>query len=364
MNNRSLSITFVLPGGGYTPVGGFKVVYEYANALVRRGHRVTIVHPQSLYPTASGITKLLNTARFIRYAADKRYRPDAWFQLDSRVRLLWRPSLHGRYIPDADCVVATAWETAEWVATYPERKGKKFYFVQDYERYMSATDEIKGKMSRTYNLGMFMSYISPAVRDMVQECGGVPGLYLPNGIDFQVYSERNTLDSEDRCMVGFPFRDGETKGTEDAIGALEIVQRRYPNIKIWSFGTKPSSPIPAWIDHYELPSDTELSSLYNRTKIFILPSHYEGWGLPACEAMACGSALVTTDNGGCHAYALDKINSLIAPPRMPNELAERVMCLLENEDLRINLARKGNQDIQHLTWDASTDRFEAALRGD
>lgn len=40
-----MKITFVLVSSGQNPVGGFKIVYEYANCLAARGHNVTIIHP-------------------------------------------------------------------------------------------------------------------------------------------------------------------------------------------------------------------------------------------------------------------------------------------------------------------------------
>ena len=39
-----MKISFLLPFSGHKPVGGFKVAYEYANGLARRGHEVTVFH--------------------------------------------------------------------------------------------------------------------------------------------------------------------------------------------------------------------------------------------------------------------------------------------------------------------------------
>ena len=42
---RARTVTFLLPGGGSAPVGGFKVAYEYANGLAQRGWKVRVVRP-------------------------------------------------------------------------------------------------------------------------------------------------------------------------------------------------------------------------------------------------------------------------------------------------------------------------------
>jgi glycosyltransferase involved in cell wall biosynthesis len=361
MTKKTLSITFVLPGGGETPVGGFKVIYEYANALVGKGHRVAVVHPQILASQNNLIARLESFSRYLRSAIKKTYRPDAWFRIDPRVQLLWRPTLDACYVPNGDCVIATAWETAEQVSKYPMTKGKKYYFVQDYERYASATDDIKQRMGATYRLGMYMTYISPAVREMILESGGQPDLYLPNGIDFDQYHLGKDITSTERDSLGFPIRHSPIKGTGDAIRALQIVREQYPALKVWSFGPKPKIPLPAWVNHHVLPTDKELCLLYNASKLFILPSHYEGWGLPGCEAMVCGAALVTTDNGGCHAYATHDSNALIVKPKCPVELAQAVIRLLDDDRLRVKLAKKGLETVQQFTWERSAALFEAAL---
>src|SRR5712672_2573131 len=49
---RARTVTFLLPGGGSEPVGGFKVAYEYANGLAERGWKVRVVHPCILTSSA------------------------------------------------------------------------------------------------------------------------------------------------------------------------------------------------------------------------------------------------------------------------------------------------------------------------
>jgi hypothetical protein len=49
-----MNVHFVLPTDGTVPVGGYKVVYEYANGLVRRGHDVTVTHTFYLQPSQVG----------------------------------------------------------------------------------------------------------------------------------------------------------------------------------------------------------------------------------------------------------------------------------------------------------------------
>ena len=75
----------------------------------------------------------------------------------------------------------------------------------------------------------------------------------------------------------------------------------------------------------------------------------------------CGAALVCTNIGGHVEYAEHESNALLAPARDPDKLAEALIRMLREHDLRQSLAEKALRDISRFTWSSATDRFEAAL---
>ena len=77
----------------------------------------------------------------------------------------------------------------------------------------------------------------------------------------------------------------------------------------------------------------------------------------------CGAALVATDIGGHREFAENGVTALLAPPRRPEELAERILQLIEDQPRRIALAKAGSRYIQQFTWARATDALEAALTG-
>ena len=108
-----MRITFVLPSFPLEPVGGFRVVYEYANNFVARGHKVTIVHPAVLprKPLPKGLLK--KARRLARLILNPVLPPKPpktinWQFIDNRVSMLYVPNLNEKYIPDGDAVIATA----------------------------------------------------------------------------------------------------------------------------------------------------------------------------------------------------------------------------------------------------------------
>ena len=55
-----------------------------------------------------------NGLRYVMRKIDGRFTPQPWLRMDPRVSFICVPSLSERYVPDADVVIATAWQTAEW----------------------------------------------------------------------------------------------------------------------------------------------------------------------------------------------------------------------------------------------------------
>ena len=86
--------------------------------------------------------------------------------------------------------------------------------------------------------------------------------------------------------------------------------------------------------------------------------------MPAMEAMACGAALVTYDNGGCRDYAVDGLTALVAPRRDVAALAKALGRAVGDRTLRQRLAGAGHALVtREFDWDRAAERLEAALAG-
>jgi glycosyltransferase involved in cell wall biosynthesis len=291
-----------------------------------------------------------------------KWRPDSWFQIDPRVTLRWAPTFASCLLPDADAIIATAWQTAEWVREYPPFKGRKFYFAMDFERFMEASPEMKLRIAANFTAGLQTMVISPAGQVMIAENGGSVPTLVPCALDFTVYNLQNDINASSRTKIGFPVRPERHKATEDAVKALEAVRAR-PGFSgtVWAFGEARPAYLPEWVEYHSRPADEELAGLYNLTRIFVVPSLYEGWGLPGSEAMACGAALVSTDNGGIHAYAEHGRTALITPVSRPDVLADTVFSLITDDDYRLQIARAGYEHIQRFTWENASAALENCL---
>ncbi len=98
-------------------------------------------------------------------------------------------------------------------------------------------------------------------------------------------------------------------------------------------------------------SRDELARLYNEAQVFVSPSLYEGFGLPAAEAMACGAALVATTAGAFPEVVEDGVSGLLVPPADPRALADAIERVLDDHELRHQLGQEGRRRIvEHFSW--------------
>jgi len=343
-------ISFILPGAGNSPCGGYKVVYEYANGLAQQGHQVRVIHSPQRMLGLSLREKLRCWAIYGARKAgiDNGYRPDKWFNLDPKVEILWRPSLDSSYIPPADVVFATAWESAEYVAGYPENRGKKYYLIQHFEAQPPYT--YLDRVIATWKAPLRKIVISRWLQDKATELGQTAE-YIPNGMDFKKFGLDTPIEQRNPATVMMLYHRDNWKGSEQGIAALMIAKERCPELKATLFGVFPKPEnLPQWIVYHQNPPQATLRELYNNASIFIAPSWAEGWPLPPAEAMISGCALAVTDIGGHREYAMDNKTALLSPIKDPQTLANNIVRLILDQPLRTRIATEGNLFIQQFTW--------------
>jgi glycosyltransferase involved in cell wall biosynthesis len=356
--SKGLKITFALPGSGHNPVGGFKVVYEYANSLSRLGHHVTIVHPALLSAAPRSSEMIASTLRFAYRKGVRSYEPTGWFSIDPSVRLLWVPSLAPRHIPDGDVIVATAWQTAEWIAEYPRSKGRRFYLIQHLETWSGSEDRV----CKTWKLPLVKIVIAKWLQEIAESLGEA-SLYIPNGLDFDKFSLYVPPEQRSPLKALMLYHHLDWKGSGDGLGALSLARKEVPDLTVALFGVSPPpSGLPPWIQYHRRPDQKFLHRLYNEASIFVAPSWAEGWPLPPAEAMMCGAALAATDIGGHREYARHEETALLSPAKSPTALAENIVRLVRNNGSRTKMAARGHAHMQQFTWKRATEKMEGLLR--
>lgn len=95
--------------------------------------------------------------------------------------------------------------------------------------------------------------------------------------------------------------------------------------------------------------DEELPSLYKNALFFILPSLYEGFGLPVLEAMANGCPVIVSNVSSLPEAAGEA--ALYVDPEKVEDIAEKMDSLLQNSSLREELVQKGLKQVKKFSWD-------------
>jgi len=356
-----MKITFILPSYPRKPVGGYRVVYEYANHLAKRGHKISVVHPRSV----RGLALVSNSpllGRFLEYPVRFwrffiKTKPD-WQFIDPAVRMLYIPEPLARFIPDADAVFTTSWALADYVRQYPASKGEKFYLFQHYEIWDGPKDEVDA----TWQSDFHKIVISKWLYRIGLKLGAEDMEYIPNGIDHDHFKILNPIEGR-QPYISMMYSNAAWKGSKDGIKALSLVREKYPDLDAVFFGvSKRNGCIPEWIKYVENPSqDVLVRDIYNRSSIFLCPSHSEGFALPPAEAMACGCAIATTDCGGVTDFAENEVTALVSPPKNPSALAGNIIRILSDDGLRTRLAEAGQIRIKRFTWEKSVNALENFL---
>jgi glycosyltransferase involved in cell wall biosynthesis len=116
-------------------------------------------------------------------------------------------------------------------------------------------------------------------------------------------------------------------------------------------------------------SDRELATLYGEAQVAVVPSLYEGFSLPAVEAMACGVPVVATTGGALpEVVGNDGETGLLVAPDDPSALAAGIARLLDDPDLRARLGAAGRERVMaRFTWgvtaEGTADCYAAMLAG-
>lgn len=100
-------------------------------------------------------------------------------------------------------------------------------------------------------------------------------------------------------------------------------------------------------------SDEELVLLYNTASVFVMPSLYEGFGLPILEAMRCGCPVVTSKEGSIPEIAGEAVMSVNAYDA--DSIAKGISEVINNPNLQTNLSEKGMNQSRKFTWKKTTE---------
>jgi glycosyltransferase involved in cell wall biosynthesis len=353
-----MRVTFVLPYADTS--GGFRVIATYAQRLKDRGHAVTVVSLPPPPPDLRGRARLLFKHHRLPFYLRPGISHFDQTDVDHRVISRHRP-ITERDVPDADVIVATWWETAEWVWNMPRSKGAKAYFIQGYEVWGGPPDRVEA----TWRLPMQKIIISKWLMDLSTSKYGDPNAaHVPNSVDLKQFHAA-PRGKQSRPTVGFQYSPNPWKGTDICLKAIELAKQRVPDLHVVSFGHDApltDMPLPPGSEFTAHPKQDAIRDIYGRCDAWICGSRTEGFHLPPLEAMACRCPVVSTKVGGPMDIVEEGRNGHLVEIEDVAPLADRLVRVVTAPDAEWRpMSDAAYAAAQQFTWDQATELFEAAL---
>ena len=361
-----MRITFIIPKPNLS--GGIRVIAIYAQRLAKRGHTVTVVSSPSHLTRRRRIKKWL-LDRFLGrnlmpWIPKPNSDPSHFDAIDvphfviDRVRPITDSD-----VPDGDVVIATWWETAEWVGNLSPAKGAKVYFIQHHEVFdYLPVDRVKA----TWRLPLHKITISKWLVELAaREYGDLNVRLVPNSVDMkQFHAPQRKRQSQP--TVGLLYSAVKWKGVDVSLKAIDRVTKRVPGLRLVAFGSEPLYdllPLPPNAVYCRRPSQAAIRDLYASCDVWMCGSYSEGFHLPPLEAMACRCPVVSTSVGGPIDIIESGRNGYLVPIGDSEGLADRLVDVLKFDETRWRaMSDAALATATRYTWDDATDRLAEALR--
>jgi hypothetical protein len=324
-------LTFVWPSSHHRS-GGVRALYEFADGMARRGHDVHFVHGPA-WPERIESTDEL------------------WHEFEPQVTHHIVDVMSDPSIPPADVI---------FNPQQPRSMGLPCVIMQGFRMLPL---ELERETFRAPGP-------KACVARWLLEVGNDFGLadhqlwHVPMGMDHALFADR-TAPADRAYDVALWCNPHPTKGWNVGWSAVLDVKEQRPDLRVLVFSAR------APHQQFDLPPGVDLrvgldqrqlaDEVYNQSRIFLQPSFREGFGFTALEAVACGAALVTTDNGGSRDYAIDGETAAVVPIGDRAGLAAGMLRLLDDEEERLRLARNGEQLARTYDWDNGAAVLEGHL---
>jgi len=353
-----LRITFIVPELNLS--GGLRVVSIYAQLLAERGHQVMVVSPAGRKPSIKQYLKSIIHWKGYTFQSDF---DAAYFNSQDYELKIIEPhrSAVEQDLPDADFVIATWWETAEWISDFSPSKGRKVYFIQGYEIF---SELMIDRVKATYYLPFHQICVAKWLVDvMINEFESLSIDLVSNSVNMELFNAEKR-NKQVTPTIGFLFSEMKYKGVGVALKVIQKLKTSIPNLRVLSFGSKKpiNIELPDYIELYVNPSQNDIQYIYSNCDVWLCCSLSEGFGLTILEAMACRTPAVSTKSGGPEDIITDNENGFLCDVNDVDSLvtaSKNILCL-QSSDWQ-DFSHKAYSHARRYSWHDATGLFEQSL---
>jgi glycosyltransferase involved in cell wall biosynthesis len=355
-----MKVTFLLPP--ITLTGGNKVVAIHAQYLVEQGVEVHVVAPAfAALPLRARLRNLWKS----RGESAKSRPPSHFDKLKVPYRVLesHRP-IGNADVPDADIVVATWWETAEWMQALAPSKGRKVHFVQGHEVFVTSQLErvkaVYAAPSPKIVVSNWLQRVLSAQHDATRT------LLAQNGVDAHYFRHAPRPRPAQRTVGLLLSRAKEVKGMVVAMDVLERARAAFPDVRVLAFAADTlvgHLQVPDFVALSIDPAPSQIKDIYESCDVWLSCSTNEGFNLTVVEALAAGTPVVATRVGWPDGGIVGGVNGFVHDVDDVASLTGSVCRLLGMDDADwAVVSEAARQSVDGLTWRQSSAQFHEALK--
>jgi len=235
---------------------------------------------------------------------------------------------------------------------------------------------IKGRLRRILFYPFFMQHLTASAMDRVitvsdnaakeiRNSFKVPYKKMRvvyNGIDTEAFRPLEWVQKERGRIIVVANTSDRKKGVLYLLRAVRDLRKEMDvKLTIVDRGLPDNEYTPALAERCGLNGSVEftgrltteeLVKQYCRAEVAVVPSLYEGFGLPAAEAMSCGLPVVSTTAGALAEVVADNESGILVPPKDHNAIAAAVRRLLLDEGLRCSMGQAGRARVLKMfSWE-------------
>jgi glycosyltransferase involved in cell wall biosynthesis len=188
-------------------------------------------------------------------------------------------------------------------------------------------------------------------------------IILPNGIELEkfqnIYSHNKNNHTKKTIIFVGTLRP--VKGVKYLIKAMRIIHKKLPDTNLLIVGDGPDrDKLETLVQELNLQNcihfagkvpNEKIPEYMTQADLFVLPSLSESFGIVNIEAMASGLPIVTTNVGGLPEIVINGENGFVVEPKNPEAIAEKVILILNDENLKKKISENNQKKAKDYSWD-------------
>lgn len=343
-------------------MGGAEVfTREIAKRWVKWGHNVTLFtsgfNGCRQEEVLDGVRIIRSGGRFSVYLKAKKYYKKFFSREGYDVvidEINTRPFFALRFVNNGESVIALIHQLAReyWLYEMP--------FPANYFGYYF----LENRWLKQY-INVPTVTVSESTRRDLLDLGFKQVFLVPEGLNFRPLN--SMPEKESFPVIVYAGRLKRAKRPDHAIKAFKIVKEKFPEAELWIIGDgyfRKALEHMAFngVKFFSGLNDKGRRKLIERAWVLVNPSVREGWGLNVIEANALGTPCVAYNVAGLKDSIKDGETGLLAKNGDINDLADKIIRVLEDKVLRERLIRSALKYVKQFSWDKTAEEFMKVVK--